>query len=66
MTGSGAGGTERWSVGTGDRVVSSPTVVDGTVYVGSYDGHVYALDAGVDGSSRDTRVRQRTLGHHDR
>jgi outer membrane protein assembly factor BamB len=43
MTGSGAGGTERWSVGTGDRVVSSPTVVDGTVYVGSYDGHVYAL-----------------------
>ncbi|QPV61847.1 PQQ-binding-like beta-propeller repeat protein [Halosimplex litoreum] len=28
-----------------DNVVSSPAVVDGTVYVGSNDGHLYALDA---------------------
>ena len=25
---------------------SSPTVADGVVYVGSFDGHLYALDAG--------------------
>jgi len=40
-------------------------VVDGTVYVGSNDGRVYALEAGVLGSSRDTRVTQGVLGHHD-
>jgi|APHM01.1.fsa_nt_gi FOG: WD40-like repeat len=37
--------TERWSLHTGDRVMSSPTVVDGTVYVGSNDGNLYALAA---------------------
>ena len=30
---------------TGSKVYSSPAVVDGVVYVGSYDGYVYALDA---------------------
>lgn len=37
--------TERWAFETGERVYSSPTVVDGTVYVGSHDNNVYALDA---------------------
>jgi len=41
----------RWSFSTGERVYSSPTVVGGTVYVGSYDGNVYALDAS-DGTER--------------
>jgi len=35
----------RWRFKTGGAVVSSPAVVDGVVYVGSNDGHVYAVDA---------------------
>ena len=34
-----------WAFETGDSVSSSPTVVDGTVFVGSDDNNVYALDA---------------------
>ena len=34
-----------WRFRTGDEIRSSPAVVDGTVYVGSWDGYVYALDA---------------------
>ena len=34
-----------WRYKTGHFVVSSPAVVDGVVYVGSYDSYVYALDA---------------------
>lgn len=34
-----------WTFEAGDEVNSSPTVVDGTVYVGSSDTHVYAVDA---------------------
>ena len=35
----------KWTFPTGDRVVSSPVLHDGVVYVGSDDGHVYAIDA---------------------
>ncbi len=41
-----------WTFDTGDKV-SSAAVVDGTVYVGSLDGNVYALDA-ADGTERWT------------
>lgn len=69
-------GTERWvyEIADGDDrsrhtpstgVGSSPIVVDGTLFVGSFNGRVYALDAGVDGSSEDSRVRLGTLNHHD-
>jgi outer membrane protein assembly factor BamB len=34
-----------WTCQTGGRVTSSPAVVDGTVYVGSQDRNLYALDA---------------------
>ncbi len=34
-----------WSFSTGDAVTATPTVVNGTVYVGSWDGNFYALDA---------------------
>jgi len=40
---------ELWTYTTDDSVWSSPTVVDGTVYVGSNDDNLYALDAN-DGS----------------
>jgi outer membrane protein assembly factor BamB len=33
-----------WRFATNGDVVSSPTIVRGTVYVGSNDGHVYAID----------------------
>ena len=46
-----SGGEQIWAFQTDDSVVSSPTVVDGTVFVGSDDGNVYALDAG-EGSER--------------
>ena len=52
-------GSERWSFKTDDSVNSSPTVVDGTVFVGSHDTNVYALDTGVDGSSEGSRVNLR-------
>jgi hypothetical protein len=45
----GTDGTENWNFTTDDFVFSSPTVLDGTVYVGSYDGNVYALN-GTDGT----------------
>jgi parallel beta-helix repeat protein len=34
-----------WNYTTGNYVVSSPAVVNGKVYVGSWDGNVYCLDA---------------------
>ncbi|HEY0253536.1 MAG TPA: PQQ-binding-like beta-propeller repeat protein [Kofleriaceae bacterium] len=33
-----------WSFTPGDTVSASPAIVDGTVYVGSWDGYFYALD----------------------
>lgn len=35
----------KWSFPTGDRVVSSAAWQDGTLFFGSDDGHVYAVDA---------------------
>jgi len=57
-----ATGAQQWSLPIGGR--SSPTVVDGTLFVGSDDTHIYALRAGVEGSSTGSRVRLGTLGHH--
>ena len=38
-------GTKKWEFRTGDGVYSSPAIgSDGTVYVGSYDKKVYALN----------------------
>lgn len=56
---------EPWSYETGEAVWGSPTVVDGTLYVGNDDGKLYALDAGVTGSSEGSRVLLGTLGHTD-
>ncbi len=35
----------KWKFKTDGPVRSSPVVVNGILYVGSYDGHIYALDA---------------------
>lgn len=35
----------RWKFHTAGRVISSPAVVDGVVYVGSTDGNLYAINA---------------------
>jgi outer membrane protein assembly factor BamB len=43
--GVGSFGGVQWRFQTGGMVQSSATVVDGTAYVGSGDGHLYALDA---------------------
>jgi hypothetical protein len=59
-----ATGEERWRYEPAHQVTSSPTVVDGVVYVGLFES-MLAVEAGVDGSSRDSRVRLGTLGHHD-
>lgn len=34
-----------WQFETGDAVRSSPVIADGTLYIGSNDGFLYALDA---------------------
>jgi len=35
----------KWSFSTNGAIVSSPTVADGSVYVGSADGNLYAVEA---------------------
>ncbi len=40
-----------WVVRTGDEVRSSPSLAGGAVYVGSYDGYLYAIDE-TDGTVR--------------
>jgi hypothetical protein len=40
---SAADGTVQWIFRTGGEMLSSPAVVDGTVYVGSVDSTVHAL-----------------------
>lgn len=65
-------GTELWSYtgldGLGVR--SSPTVVDGTAFIGGDtdlgSGQLMAIETGESGSSRGSRMEHRTLGHHDR
>src|SRR4030042_4580559 len=39
------GGPLKWAFTTGGGIHSSPAVVDGPVYFGSRDSHLYALDA---------------------
>jgi|GEM_PF-1578532 FOG: WD40-like repeat len=47
---------EKWSYETGDMLESSPAIgTDGTIYVGSNDGRLYALDAHA--SSEADRVK---------
>lgn len=41
----------KWTFPTGDRIVSSPVYRDGTIYFGSDDGNVYAVNA-ADGRQR--------------
>mgnify|MGYP002761268151 FL=1 len=48
----------------GDWVDTAPVVVNETVYVTSDDGTIYALGAGVRGSSTDSRANLGTLSHH--
>lgn len=43
-------GAEQWRFETGSYVKSSPTVADGTVYVGSGDRNLYAVDAATPGA----------------
>ncbi len=38
--------TVHWKFKTGGVIASSPTVVNGVAYVGSWDGYEYALNAG--------------------
>jgi outer membrane protein assembly factor BamB len=38
-------GTLKWKFETGSEVTSNPTVAGNTVYVGSEDGYLYAVDA---------------------
>lgn len=54
--------TQTGSTGFG---YSSPTVVDGAVYIATHTNGVLALDADGTGTSEDSRVTLGTLGHHD-
>ena len=44
-------GTEKWSFETGDGIESSPAIgADGTIYFGSHDGYLYAVN--LDGTEK--------------
>jgi PQQ-like domain len=46
LTAAGAGQLKkRWAFLTGGVIAASPTIVGGVVYVGSWDGYEYAIDA---------------------
>lgn len=70
-------GTEKWRLELDDapaksgRINSSPIVVDGTLFIGAGTSDantsesLYAIDAGVNETSKGSRVAQGVLGHHD-
>ena len=49
-----------WSFKTGGPIAASPTVVGGVVYVGSWDGYEYALNASTGGLIWKTFIGQTT------
>ena len=51
-------GEERWRVETGGPVDAMPFVDDGTVYIGSFDGSMYAIDL----ATGDVRWREELAG----
>ncbi|WP_058366813.1 outer membrane protein assembly factor BamB family protein [Haloparvum sedimenti] len=75
-------GSERWTLGLDAAVRSAPIVADGRLLLGTDDGRFHAVGVGAgtvptDDGERDdretsgawsdgSRVRLRTLGHHDR
>ena len=39
-------GTQKWAYGTGSTVIVTPTIIsDGTIYVGSMDQNMYAINS---------------------
>src|SRR5437870_2771052 len=52
-----------WDFATTDAVSASPTVVDGRVYVGAWDGVFYALDS-ASGRSEEHTSELQSRGHH--
>ncbi len=59
-------GEEQWREGQGAPVFrSSPTAVDGTVFVGSENDTLTALETRSLGTSEGSRVERGTLGHTD-
>ncbi len=50
-----------WRFRTGGKIQSSPVAVDGTVYFGSDDGNVYAVDAGSGGEVWRFRTGDRVV-----
>ncbi|MHC3437163.1 outer membrane protein assembly factor BamB family protein [Natrialbaceae archaeon A-gly3] len=55
-------GDVKWTFAAGGAIHSSPTVVDGSVYVGSRDNQVYALDAAT-GNREWTHETGGPVGH---
>jgi eukaryotic-like serine/threonine-protein kinase len=52
----------KWVFETGGPVRSSPVVVGGVVYVGSYDKHIYAIDAATGKEKWKHKTRGRVSG----
>jgi len=51
----------KWKFATKGQVISSPAIADGTVFVGSTDGKLYAVDqaSGAQRWAFETKVRNR-------
>jgi PQQ-like domain len=57
----------KWNFATGNEVYSSPALANGVVYIGSWDGNVYALNAETGRQTVELRHRQpcKFLAHRD-
>ncbi|MBP1922151.1 outer membrane protein assembly factor BamB [Halorubrum alkaliphilum] len=58
-------GETQWRYEVGESIRSSPIVADGTVFFGTLDDRVHAVDGGVTGSSEGSRAWLGSQGHHD-
>jgi len=61
-------GEQEWQLklDEADHFRSSPTVTDGTLYIGNDNGTLYAISIDESRASRDSRTEFGTLGHHER
>ena len=58
-------GSQQWMFTLENEIKSSPTVVNGTIFVGSEEGNLHAVSAGTTDSTEGSRGRLGTLGHHE-
>ena len=56
-------GHKQWAAKTGGAVEASPLILDGRVFVGSFDNQLYALDAATGNVIWKYETGDKILGH---